>query len=185
VAEVFVQFTDPVVAKDGTGYIAQACGAEAADGLWHGWLEFVPVDGGPALRTGRETTQPNRVDAEYWATGLTAVYLEGALHRALEPRSRPVAPAVIEPVFDAPAPDPPLPRPVESILNPFSVYRKGEERLRSQLTALSPWHLVNIIRAYGLSDDSPAVLNALDAQALIAIIVAGVRRHADMNASNP
>jgi hypothetical protein len=183
VAEVFVQFTDPVVAKDRTRYLARACGAEAPDSLWHGWLEFIPVEGRPAVRTGRETTQPNRRDLEYWATGLTAVYLEGALHRALEPRSRPAAPDVIPPIFDGPAPDPVVPRPAESILNPFSVVRKGEALLRSQLTALSAWHLVNIIRAYGLSDESPAVLNALDAQELIAIIVRGVRRYPEVNAS--
>jgi len=51
--------------------------------MWEGWVEFDPVDGGPTIRTPRETTQPNRADAEYWATGLEPVYLEGALDRAL------------------------------------------------------------------------------------------------------
>ena len=40
---------------------------------------------GAAVRSGRETTQPNRQDTAYWATGLTPVYLEGALGRALNP----------------------------------------------------------------------------------------------------
>jgi hypothetical protein len=35
------------------------------------------------MRTPRETEQPNREDLAYWATGLTQVYLEGALTRAL------------------------------------------------------------------------------------------------------
>jgi hypothetical protein len=184
VAEVLVQFADPVVSPDGVAYIARACGAEAPDGLWHGWIEFLPVEGGPAVRTGRETTQPNRVDAEYWATGLTPVYLEGALQRALKPPSRPVSPGVMPPVFDGPAPGSYAPRATESILNPFSVYRKGEALLRRQLAALSPWHLVNIIRAYGLSDLSTTALNELDAEALITIIVDSVRREAGVERAN-
>lgn len=57
------------------------------DGLWEGWVEFEPVHGGPSVSTGRETTQPNRKDTVYWATGLTPVYLEGALIRALDGRA--------------------------------------------------------------------------------------------------
>jgi hypothetical protein len=33
--------------------------------------------------TYRLATQPNLTDLEYWATGSTAVYLEGALERTL------------------------------------------------------------------------------------------------------
>lgn len=44
---------------------------------------FEPEEGGGAtLRTGRETTQPDREDLLCWATGLEPVYLEGALARA-------------------------------------------------------------------------------------------------------
>jgi hypothetical protein len=53
--------------------------------MWEGWIEFEPSDGGAAIRTPRETTQPNLKDLEYWATGLTEAYLEGALVRALDP----------------------------------------------------------------------------------------------------
>ena len=49
------------------------------------------------------------------------------------------------------------------MLNPFSVYRKGEALLRSQLSALSGWHLVNIIVAYELSEQRPADLEATPA----------------------
>jgi hypothetical protein len=55
------------------------------------------------------------------------------------------------------------------------VYEKGEALLRRQLGALSSWHLVNIITAYGLSTDDVAILNRLAAVDLIEIIVAGVR----------
>ncbi len=87
-AEVFVEFSEPIMVKDGRTFVARACGAEMDSNLWQGWLEFVPLDDGPAVRTGRETTQPNRTDTAYWATGLTPVYLEGALERALNPLPR-------------------------------------------------------------------------------------------------
>ncbi len=176
-AEVLVQFADPVGDESGRFYTARACGAEMPGGLWQGWIEFIPADGRPPLRTGRETTQPNRADTEYRATGLTAVYLEGALQRALKPLRLAPEPVVPPPMFDEPAElaqDPEPPR--EGILNPFSVYRKGEGLLRSQLAALSAWHLVNIVRAHALSDQSHARLSLMPEAELIEIIVAGVRR---------
>ena len=174
-AEVLVQFTEPIVA-DGVAYRANACGAPTSDGLWQGWIEFTPTSGGPSIRSRRETTQPNRVDAVYWATGLTPIYLEGALQRTLRPRTPVTRPPEPVAAFDSPAADAidqaALP---EAILDPFSVYRKGEELLRRQLSALSGWHVVNIIRAYRLSDLTPPELNALTRAALIEIVVGGVR----------
>jgi hypothetical protein len=174
-AEVLVQYSEPIEAG-GVTYMARACGALASDNLWHGWIEFAPDDGGPVLRSGRETTQPNREDAIYWATGLTPVYLEGALQRTLTRRERP---PTVDPVpaYDGPAPDTiDRPAPAESVLDPFSVYRKGEDLLRRQLGALSPWHLVNIVRAHGLSSLDPPELNALTGPALVELIVSAVRR---------
>lgn len=85
-AEVLVEFQALVVASSGAAYRARACGGEARDGTrrWQGWIEFVPLHGGPTIRTPRETTQPNRSDTAYWAGGLTPVYLKGALRRALD-----------------------------------------------------------------------------------------------------
>jgi len=166
-AVVMAEFADAVT-YDGVAYRAQACGAQVRH-LWEGWIEFIPVDGGPAVRSSRETTQPNLIDAEYWATGLTHVYLEGALNRAMNPTIR-VPATQPEPVFDGPA--------ANAVLNPFSVYEKGETLLRQELSALSAWHLMNIIRAYELTDEPLGTLNALAAPALIDLIVAGVRRTA-------
>ena len=133
-----------------------------------------------AVRSGRETTQPNLADLEYWATGLTPVYLEGALKRALAGPTRVVSPAPrgdarvrraggrlglrsqAEPVFPA-------------VLDPFSVYAKGEDLLRQELSALSPWHLRNIIRAYDLASSPSIDLETLTAEELSGIIVLGVR----------
>jgi len=160
-AEVLARFSHRV--RDGaTEFRAQACGAPMSDGRWTGWVEFIPIDGGQPLRSPRETTQPNRTDAEYWAGGLTPVYLEGALQRAQSPpvrkkinRSRP---------------------PSDAVLDPLSVYERGEELLRQQLRALSSWHLVNIISEYGLSEEPVSVLNQLPAPALTARIVVACRR---------
>jgi len=82
-------YATPLSTTDGQEYVAQAMGTQRTDGLWEGSIEFVPKEGAP-LRSPRETTQPNLTDLEYWATGLTPVYLEGALERALDSRSRAV-----------------------------------------------------------------------------------------------
>jgi hypothetical protein len=176
VAEVLLQFDEAVVSEDGTHYIARACGDEMPDGMWQGWIEFIPVGAGAPIRSGRETTQPNREDTRYWASGLTPVFLEGSLKRALNPLRRPVAREPMPPIFDTPAPSArPAAAGGESVLNPFSVYRKGEALLRRQLSALSGWHLINIITAYGLSDEDPVLLAAEEPASLVEMIVDGVR----------
>ena len=176
-AETLLQYYKPVLAADGTLYEARACGGPMAGGTWEGWIEFVPHDGGPPVRSPRETTQPNRIDTEYWATGLTPVYLEGSLGRALGPPLGTVASPPPQPsVFPGPAPRIAPPDAVhDSVLNPFSVYEKGEALLRKQLGALSAWHLVNIIRAYELSAEDSTSLNRRPANDLLEMIVAGVR----------
>jgi hypothetical protein len=176
-AEVLLQFDEAVAGDDGVSYIARACGDEMPDGMWQGWIEFIPVGPGEPVRSGRETTQPNREDTRYWASGLTPVFLEGSLKRALHPLKRPVAREPIPPLFDTPAP---AMRPAaasgEGVLNPFSVYRKGEPLLRRQLSALSGWHLINIITAYRLSDEDPVLLASEEPASLVEIIIDGVRQ---------
>jgi len=82
-AELIQQYADAVRDARGNVYEASAYGEERVGGTWVGWLEFRPVGGvGAALRTERETTQPDRGALEYWASGLEAIYLEGALARA-------------------------------------------------------------------------------------------------------
>ena len=181
-AEVFAEFDFVFAGDDDTHYRARACGGPMDDGLWQGWIEFVPLDplgGGEVLRSPRETTQPNRTDAAYWAGGLSAIYLEGAFERALHPVVARVAAPPAAPTYDGPAPslEPAVATAVPpSILDPFSVYQKGEDLLRGQLGALSSWHLVNILLAHGLSAEDPAVLRQLGSATLIELIVAGVRR---------
>ena len=175
-AEVLLEFAEAITSEDGKNYTARACGSEMPDGRWQGWIEFIPIGDGEPVRSSRETTQPNRRDTEYWATGLTYVYLEGALHRALRPLVRPTAPDIAPPLFDGPAPVQAAPPTTGSVLDPFSVYRKGEALLRRQLSALAGWHLVNIIRHYELSDQDPALLNAQEPAQLVEMIIDAVRQ---------
>ena len=176
-AEVLLEFADAIMSEDGKNYTARACGSEMPDGRWQGWIEFLPHGEGEPIRSSRETTQPNRRDTEYWASGLTYVYLEGSLHRALRPLVRPTASEPAPPAFDGPAPTPIAPSGTESVLDPFSVYRKGEALLRRQLSALAGWHLVNIIRRYELSDEDPAILSGTEPGRLVELIVEAVRQH--------
>ena len=161
-----------------------------ADGMWQGWIEFDPTGDGEPIRSQRETTQPNRKDTEYWASGLTPVYLEGALGRALGGPVRVQGTDMRAPAFDRPAPSAVIEpatadAPVRSVLDPFSVYAKGEALLRKQLAALSTWHLVNIVREYALSEESVDVLNRLPAAALIETIVRGVREGNETITTHP
>lgn len=80
---ILVKFDEPIRDVAGVTYFAQAAGRRREDGLWEGWLEFTQMsEDAPAFTSSRETTQPNRADLEYWAQGLSKVYLEGALARA-------------------------------------------------------------------------------------------------------
>ena len=84
-AVLLQEYTTEVIAANGTAYLVRSYGEERADGTWTGWLEFHPIDPTmPSLKTGQETSQPNRTAVEYWATGLEPVYFEGAFERALD-----------------------------------------------------------------------------------------------------
>ena len=144
-AETLVRFTEAITGRDGRQYVASARGIRGSDGLWHGWLEF--SDGTTSLRTTQESEQPNRDDLMYWAQGLTYVYLEGALERAVRSSSDRVidrVPVSIEPNV----------RPV-AVLDPFAVFRQGEDVLRRQLHALSRDQLNAVIEQYGLGVPVP------------------------------
>jgi hypothetical protein len=84
-AEVLVKFDEPVTDPSGVRYFPQVLGRERKDRLWEGWIEFISADGNRSIDSGRETTQPNRIDLKYWAEGLTRAYLQGALGRAQSP----------------------------------------------------------------------------------------------------
>jgi hypothetical protein len=175
-AEVFVEFDTTIRGIDGTHWAPRACGDIAPGGLWEGWIEFTPHnDSVEPVRTTRETQQPNRDDLIYWAQGLTYVYLEGALQRALEPPPRTPESRASVPHFNSPRPrrrraSRPTPGPV---LNPFEAYAQGEYVLLRQLRALDVGRIRDIVVAFGLLDAGSA--DGRSREELTAAIIAGVR----------
>jgi hypothetical protein len=174
-AELLVSY-DTLVSDEFGAYQARAIGRQAADRMWEGWLEFVPSDGrGEVLVSGVESRQPERDHLVYWATGLTPIYLEGALQRAREPLTVHVR-GVEEPVSQAPAPrlEPVVTRPAaipEPVLDPFDVGSKSLDILRQELGALNRPRLLNIIYAFDLNA-SEDVSWMSDAQLVHFIVVA-------------
>lgn len=185
-AHVVAVFDPPLKLTNGRIYTAQACGRQRDDGRWEGWLEFVPDDGSVVLRSQRETTQRDLADLEYWAGGLTPVYLQGALDRTLTPPPAVVEPPQIPAVYDEPAPRNSVGAPItlsesnsvlaetEAVLDPFSVYARGEGELVRQLATLSSEQLRAIVAVYNLAY-SLTDLDALTDTELIAWIVGAVR----------
>jgi hypothetical protein len=186
-AEVLLKFDAAVSGPNGRSYVANACGRPVEGGdRWEGWIEFVPGDDSPVLRTGEETIQPHREALLYWATGLSVTYLEGALERALEPPPAvPVPTGAAMSVFGEPAPPvvhvpstaQPSVRP-HGVLDPFHVHAQGEDLLRRELTALAPPHLLNIIREHRLVHEEDLDLEQMSREGLVDVIVAAVRKRA-------
>jgi hypothetical protein len=178
-SEVLVEFDAVLTATDGTRWVPRACGQRADDNLWEGWVEFLPIaEGAEPVRGGRETEQPNRDDLMYWAQGLSRTFLEGALERAIAPRPAPLDREIEgRPHFEGPVPraaaaDSVLkPKPV---LNPFLVYRQGQDVLVQQLRALDTGRLRDIAVAYGFGEAT--ALDGASREQLTSAIVAGVRR---------
>jgi hypothetical protein len=75
-------YEEPLTSSTGS-YRARVYGLRRPDGRWAGSLVFVPVGGGRLIATGTETTQSTLADLAYWASGLSEVYLQGALARGL------------------------------------------------------------------------------------------------------
>lgn len=80
--ELIQERAEQVQSADGTPYLIRILGQARADGTWIGWVEFIAADGTAVLRTGPETTQSSREQVAYWASGLEALYFEGAFRRA-------------------------------------------------------------------------------------------------------
>jgi len=173
VPELLVEFDEPITDAEGTAYVARVWGAEDDIGRWIGWLEFVALSGAEDRRlwSDRETVQPNRRDLEYWVTGLSLVYLEGALSRARDTVDDGLRPPFLETAAIRRAVLSDRPR---AILDPFSTFAQGEGVLRAELSALSADHLRNIAAAFAIS--SPETSATRTADDLREEIVAAARR---------
>jgi hypothetical protein len=73
-----------VVDSAGGVYQARAYGEPRADGMWDGWLVFFPIGAGTVVATDQETAQSSFANLVRWSSTIGAVYLEGALERALQ-----------------------------------------------------------------------------------------------------
>ena len=173
-AFVLRTFDEPIAHSSGR-YQARVVGRLADDGMWEGWMEFEPVDArGTVVVSPVETRQPAREHLEYWAHGLTVVYAEGALDRALHPitvRTRPELP----PLSDRPAPRVVrIPGPVipEPVLDPFEIGERNLDILRKELGALDRPRLLNIIAAYDLNPGRENISTLSDLQLVTFIVVA-------------
>jgi hypothetical protein len=178
-AEVLVNFTEPIKSKAGDLYYGRVLGKPANDGLlWEGWLDFTLAGSDEVISTRRETEQRNRDDLRYWAQGLTMAYLQGSLERALSPAPIQLKTESRVTVESTPRPNPPRPIvvPKRVILDPFQTYVQGEDLLRNQLYAISHDDLQNIIEAYNFPtpDGAPSVSGASHTS-LVDQIVKGVR----------
>lgn len=188
--EVLVHFDEPITGRDGVDWLARACGRENGDGRWSGWLEFSRA-GNEWRATDVESVQPNRRDLEYWVTGLSRVYLQGALVRALQDESEREARRMREPDREGVTKPPPrgprhhrvasheierdaAARPMRAILDPFTTYAQGEGVLRSELSALSADQLRNIAAAFNL--ESPETASGMREGELIDRIVGAARQ---------
>jgi hypothetical protein len=80
----------PLVHYGGRTYRPRVYGEPQPNGSWAGWIVFFPLDGTPAVATDRETTQTSLESLGGWAAGVTSVFLEGALVRALQLAAEPL-----------------------------------------------------------------------------------------------
>ena len=148
-AELLVEFDELVTSPEGKGYVARVWGEEDDIGRWIGHIEFADPVTGESMWTDQETVQPNRRDLEYWVTGLSRVFLDGALVRAQHQSRR----ATNRPdTHTGSAGDADLANFVRfrSILDPFATYLQGEGVLRAELGALSTDQLRNVAAAFAI-----------------------------------
>ena len=169
-AKVLRTFDEPIRDESGS-YHGRVVGRRADDGMWEGWLEFVPEDGTTSepLVTPVESRQPEHEHLAYWATGLTPIYAEGALSRARSPIT--VRTRVVEsPLSEAPAAksvttvvhEPPTGQ--WPILDPFEVGARSMDILAQELGALGRARLLHIVAAYDLNPPHEDLSWMTDAQ---------------------
>jgi hypothetical protein len=176
-AEVLRSFDEPVRDESGA-YHARVVGRFADDRMWEGWFEFVRIgDASADVIVGPvESRQPEREHLAYWASGLSLVYAEGALHRARKPLAVRVRLAE-EPASQSPAAKivatPRMTTGPEPILDPFEIGARSLDVLAQQLPAVGRARLLNIIAAYHLNPLEDDLQRMTDAQ-LVSFIVAAV-----------
>ncbi len=171
-SETLMRYESDLRSSDDVEYEARACARERNDGRWEAWLEFEPrPTGGATIRTRSETTQPDLGAVRAWAQGISRVYLEGALNRAVPgtPVGEPVE-TVVRPWSMT------QPEELDGVLDPFEVYAHGQSLLRRHLDGLSASHLRHIARAHDMLSEGNA--DELTKDELVDAIVAETERRA-------
>jgi hypothetical protein len=153
---------------DGRELFVSVAGEQRLDGVWEGWLEFVPLDDTEPLLTPTETTQSNRPALQHWAKALEETYVQGALDRAtaasgdvfLPRRVARLSPWETVPVDDVDIPD------------PFQLFSIGRDTMRARLNALPRPLLRNIIDVFELNPARKNLAWLSDTQLVTFIITA-------------
>ncbi len=185
-AEVLVQFDEPYHDPDGRAFVAQVCGQSTHGGLWEGWVQFMPADGGDPVKTRRQTEQLSRGDLRYWTAGLTRDRLLSLLfsalteHKSATPWRNP-GPLVfddIDPaeriVFDSAT----LSRNTYRV-DPFLLYAQGEQTLRQQLRLLDATQLREIVSHHHLAEMNNLGSARTFEESLVDRIVAAVQQRVE------
>ncbi len=81
------EFERHLTGSDGDEYAVLLYGRSRPGDTWQGWLVFVRQRDNRRFATPVETTQPNVEAIVYWSSGLTDVYFDGALQRAMAPET--------------------------------------------------------------------------------------------------
>jgi len=184
-AEVLVQFDEPLVAADGKEFVAHVLGCRTPAARWEAWIEFVPTGDGDPIRTGCETNQFTRGDLRYWAAGLSRDELSAALGRALAGGYVPPAPipafATLTPGYtEHMALDGSSIVPATPVLDPVELYmQRGEHALRQELRALDARSLRDIIAANAIPEMDTTDLARTFEDGLAERIVAGVQQRVE------
>jgi len=83
---ILVQLSPHVITDRGERYAVSIHAAPRKDGVWEGFLRF--ESSASVLLTPPETEQATIAALAFWASSVTAVYVEGAFERARAARRR-------------------------------------------------------------------------------------------------
>ena len=155
------------VVSAGTEFYVSVAGEQTADGIWEGWLEYVPLDDSDALVTPTETTQSTRGALQHWADVIDETYVQGAFARAVAVTN--AGPARLAATRFAAAAGV---RSDVGVPDPFVLLQSGREAMRDRLLALPRDMLLDVIAGFGLNPAGKSLTWLTDRQLVTFIITA-------------
>lgn len=161
-SEINADLMRTVVSPNGDEYHVRMAGEQLPDGIWVGWLEFIPLDDSlEVLLTKTETTQSTQAAVVRWSETLTDVYIQGAFTRAVNAANGQGI-RVGDPEVAA----------GEASLDPFEVLRRGRAALRARLRVRTRSQLLAIIERCDLNPANKDLSQLSDVQLVTFIITA-------------